>query len=752
MHYSIHFEPLFSVSALAALAIAAALLLAACLWLRRRGGGLRLWLAALLGLILLNPVMLQEQRAPLKSIVAIVIDNSKSQDFGSRRADTAAALAALQQKLKALPQFEPRIIQAARQGTDTDKTENAETQLFAPLRQALADVPPARIGGAILLTDGQIADIPPLQAGANAAEQAAAIQANLGFNAPINALISGRPSDYDRRIRFVKAPRFGLAGKPLEISFKIEDAGPMPAGAAMAAAELYVNGQKAQDFTARPGEEIAAELTLPHVGANIIELKTPALPGELDPMNNRAALIVDGVRENLKVLLVSGEPHNGLRAWRDLLKSDTGVDLVHFTILRPPEKADNTPLNELSLIVFPTTELFVNRLHDFDLVIFDRYQHYDVLPLAYYEYMARYVENGGALLVAAGPEYAGGASLALTPLMRILPARPTGNVFEKPFLPQLTNAGRRHPVTQNLADGQTPPKWGRWLRQIETEPDADSTVLMEGVNHKPLMLLAAKGEGRVGMLLSDEGWLWARGYEGGGPYAALYRRMAHWLMKEPDLEAESLTATAKGRQIFISRRTMRDSGAADKNSGKSADAAKAQAATANAGETAAADNAAANSPIGPFRLTLPSGKVVMLAPHKERDGFYTAQFTSPETGLVRIENGNKSTLIHAGAADIAEFANIIATPAKLAPLAAATGGHILLMHPAGSSGAAVNSGGIAAVADAAAARGHEGDFILQNGRDSRLIAAERRPLLANGWALAAALILLALIWRREGRR
>jgi len=739
MNYSIQFEPFISVYALIALAVLAGLPLIAALILRRRAVWLRLLAAAFFAIALLNPVMLQEHREKLKSIVALVADNSQSQNFGSRKADTAKALAELSQKLKAYPQFEPRIIAAAAQGADTDKTENTETQLFAPLRQALADVPPSRIGGVILLTDGQIADIPPLKADASAAENAAALRAALGFNAPINALISGRPQEYDRRIRFVKAPRFGLSGKPLEVSFKIDDAGAMPADAGAAAVSLYVNGRREQDFILRPGQEQQAEITLPHVGANIIELATPAVPGELTPINNRAALIVDGVRENLKVLLVSGEPHNGLRAWRDLLKSDTGVDLVHFTILRPPEKADNTPLSELSLIVFPTTELFVNRLHDFDLVIFDRYQHYDVLPLIYYEYMARYVENGGALLVAAGSEYAGGASLALTPLMRVLPARPTGNIFEKPFLPQLTNAGRRHPVTQSLEGAQSsPPKWGRWLRQIEAEPQPGSETLMSGADNKPLLVLAQEGEGRAGMLLSDEGWLWARGYEGGGPYAALYRRMAHWLMKEPDLEAESLTAAARGHEITITRRTMQEA----------TPAANAAGSKGAAGREANEANAA--SPIGLFRITLPSGKVLELTPQKQQAGLYTARFTSPETGLVRIENGGRTALVHAGAADIAEFADIIATPDKIAPLAAATGGHILPMHP--NNGSAVNSGNIKAVANALEARAGSNDLVLQNGRDSRLVAQNRLPLFANIWALAAGLIILALIWRREGRR
>jgi len=735
MTYSLHFEPLFSPAVLWILGIPAFILLAAALLLRRRGTGLRLLACAFFAIALLNPVVLKELREPLKSIVAIVVDNSQSQNFGARQADTATALAKLRQELKAYPQFEPRIAESAKQTEDTDNPGNMETRLFTPLRDALADAPPSRIGGAILLTDGQIADIPSVKAG----DSAAALDNALGFHAPVNALISGYPRDYDRRIHFIAAPRFGIAGKPLDFSFTVQNEGAMPDPAAPAQVQLFVNGKEQADWTVPPNAEIKREITLPHVGHNIIELRTPPLKGELTDMNNRAALIIDGVRENLKVLLVSGEPHNGLRTWRDLLKSDTGVDLVHFTILRPPEKADNTPLSQLSLIVFPTTELFVNKLKDFDLVIFDRYQHYDVLPLAYYEYMARYVENGGALLIAAGPEYAGGRSLALTPLSRILPARPTGNIFEKPFLPALTEVGKRHPVTRDLEGGNqnnaNPPKWGRWLRQIEAEAAPGSEALMEGVNHAPLLVLAHEGQGRVGMLLSDEGWLWARNYEGGGPYASLYRRMAHWLMKEPDLEEESLTATAKGHEIFITRRTMAD---------------LPQPASGNRmARKTAGGNAGNNSPIGIFHIILPSGKTVNITPQKQADGIYTAAYASPETGLVRIENGDKSALVHVGAADIPEFADIIATADKLAPIAAATGGHILRMHPSDSR--QVQIGGIKVIKAGEHIVGHAGDIILRQSNDTRLKAETRIPLFSDFWALALGLALLALAWWRESR-
>ena len=233
-------------------------------------------------------------------------------------------------------------------------------------------------------------------------------------------------------------------------------------------------------------------------------------------------IFVNGVRDRLRVLLVSGEPHAGERVWRNLLKSDPSVDLVHFTILRPPEKQDDTPIRELSLIAFPIRELFDTKLDDFDLIIFDRYSRRGVIPDAYLDNVVRYVRNGGALLDAAGPNFGTPMSLARTPLGTILPAEPTGEVYDEGFKPALTDLGRRHPVTEGLPgagprDGEA--SWGRWFRQVDTRVRHGGVVLMTGDRGDPLLVLDRVGKGRVAQLMSDEMWFWARGFEGGGPQA-----------------------------------------------------------------------------------------------------------------------------------------------------------------------------------------------------------------------------------------
>ncbi|HEY6633730.1 MAG TPA: hypothetical protein VIZ90_19920, partial [Rhizobiaceae bacterium] len=481
MNWSVAFEPLLSWAWLAAILVPIALLALAGLFFRQRGAWLRFAALVALAAALVNPVLLDEEREPLKSVVALVVDRSQSQDIGDRQAETSAALAGLQQRLARFPQFEVRVVEAGRADAADDRTE---TRLFGSLESAFRDVPPSRIAGAVMITDGQVHDVP---SGAQP------------FQAPLHALITGDEGERDRRIRFENAPRFGLVGKPLQMSYRVLST---DGAEGQVDVRVSVNGQPVATERAVVGRPMPLEIVIPNAGRNIVELSIPEADGEITDTNNRAIAILDGIRENLRVLLVSGEPHAGERTWRNLLKSDASVDLVHFTILRPPEKQDGTPINELSLIAFPTRELFVERIDDFDLIIFDRYQHRDVLPILYYDYIAEYVEKGGALLIAAGPEYAGDQSIARTPLMSALPAMPSGQIIDQPFYPRLTDLGQRHPVTRGLEGSNSePPHWSRWFRLVGVDrPEGE--VVMKGPEDRPLLLLDRKGEGRVGMLLS----------------------------------------------------------------------------------------------------------------------------------------------------------------------------------------------------------------------------------------------------------
>src|SRR6266705_2957138 len=528
MQYGIAFTPLVPTLVLWIALAAIVVISAVLLFGRSRGAAVRVSALALILLALANPSFTREDREPLSSVATVVIDKSPSQSFGERTRETREAQEALVDSLKKIKGLEVRVVEAGQADGETDGTK-----LFSALSSALADVPVDRVAGAFLITDGRVHDIP-----ANAAA--------LGFQAPVHALITGRKDERDRRIAISAAPRFVIVGKTQTITYRLDDQG---VSGERAKIVVRRDGEVISERTLQSGQTSSVEIDIKHAGPNIVEIEASPLENELTLVNNRAVVAIDGVRDKLRVLLVSGEPHSGERTWRNLLKSDASVDLVHFTILRPPEKQDGTPINELSLIAFPTRELFQQKINEFQLIIFDRYARQGVLPIIYFDNIARYVRQGGAVLVAAGPDYASQTSIWRTPLDVILPAEPNGRMNDGAFKAQLTDLGKRHPVTRGLEGAdEDPPHWSRWFRLVDSRATKGTNV-MNGPDGKPLLVLSREGEGRVALLLSDHIWLWARGYEGGGPHLDLLRRLSHWLMKQPDLEEEALRILVRGRDI-----------------------------------------------------------------------------------------------------------------------------------------------------------------------------------------------------------
>jgi len=615
MQYGIAFTPLVP-SLVLWLAVAAIAVIAAILLLgRARGATIRVMALVLILLALANPSFTREDREPLSSVAAVVIDKSPSQSFGDRTRQTENAKEALVDGLKKIKGLEVRVVEAGQADGETDGTK-----LFGALSSALSDVPVDRVAGAFLVTDGRVHDIP-----ANAAA--------LGFQAPLHALITGRKDERDRRIAISAAPRFGIVGQTQTITYRLDDQGVTGDRAKIV---VRHDGEVINERTVLSGQTVNVEINIKHAGPNIVEIEASPLENELTLVNNRAVVAIDGVRDKLRVLLVSGEPHSGERTWRNLLKSDASVDLVHFTILRPPEKQDGTPINELSLIAFPTRELFQQHINEFQLIIFDRYARQGVLPIAYFDNIARYVRSGGAVLVSAGPDYASTTSIWRTPLDSVLPAEPVG-VTEKPYYAHLSDAGKRHPVTRGLeGSGSEPPHWSRFFRTVDTR-NASGPPLMTGADGKPLLLLSRFGEGRVALLLTDHIWLWARGYEGGGPHLDLLRRTSHWLMKQPDLDEEALRLQVEGHDLVVLRQTMSDS-------------------------------------VAPVTVTSPNGANRQLTLSEGEPGTWRSTIPANELGLWQATDGTLKALINVGPTNPKEFSEVTSTTELLKPLAQASGG------------------------------------------------------------------------------
>jgi hypothetical protein len=681
--WSISLDPVLPWTVIAVLGMLGFGLVAALALSRARGAFLRAISLAILLAALANPTVRNEEREALTDIAVAVIDRSLSQESSGRIERTSEAEEALKAAIARLPNTELRTIEV-KSGI---AAEDDGTRAFEALNRALADIPPERFAGAVMITDGQIHDAP---------QDAASI------GGPLHGLITGSRSERDRKVVIEKAPRFGMVGEEQIVSFRVEEAnGPgQPVSVSIA-----VGGGEAESFTVAPGQTVEIQVPIGHGGQNIVEITAPPLEGEISSQNNRAVTVIEGVRDRLRVLLVSGEPHPGERSWRNLLKADASVDLVHFTILRPPEKQDGTPTKELALIAFPTRELFVEKLDEFDLVIFDRYRRQTVLPAAYMANIARYVADGGAVLIASGPDLAGDDGLYFTPLSDIIAAAPTGQVLEGPFKPALTEQGKKHPVTSGLpGSGGDEPSWGRWFRLVETTTSTGETV-MSGLDGKPLLVLARQGEGRVAQLLSDQGWLWSRGFEGGGPQTELLRRMAHWLMKEPDLEEEALEGNQRAGDLVIERRTM-------------ADAAE------------------------PVTVTLPSGKTETIQLREVAPGRFQGSIPVTEAGLHRLADGKLVSVAAAGSADAREMASLVATASVLAPVAAATGGGVNWLEDGLPQLVKVDQGRQAS---------GNGWIGLRANDAHRVLAVSDTPLFATLLSLGVLLLAFSAMWYREGR-
>ncbi len=681
---SLRFEPTIPLWLLGALAALCMLAAAPALWRRARGAGLRLLCFAVVLLWLAGPRLVQETQEALNDIAVMVVDRSGSMAVGNRAPLVDAAAAKLQAEAAQVPGLELRTVTVPEAGHDG-------TRLFSALNRTLADIPRSRLAGVVMLTDGVVHDIP-----------------KVAPPVPLHVLIPAAGEQTDRRVRIVEAPSYGIVGKSVMLRVAVDDLGVDHAGQTVPLT-IRRDGEAPRVLQLPVGTVQPIEIPITRAGPTVVELAAAPMAGEVSDLNNHAVVSINGVRDRLRVLLVSGEPHAGERTWRRLLKADPSVDLVHFTILRPPEKDDMTPLNELALIAFPVRELFQVKINEFDLIILDRFSNRGILPPPYLRNIADYVRQGGALLLSVGPEFTGPASLAYSPLAPVLPAEPlsgSAGTVEGPFRPLVSVLGERHPVTAGLP-GDKPggtPAWGDWYRRMVPNASRGQAV-MSGPDGQPLLVLDRVGQGRTALLLSDQIWLWSRDHEGGGPQAELLRRVAHWLMKEPALEEEALTATVDGGTLSVERRTTSD--------------------TAPPAVTA----------------TSPAGQQATLALKPVAPGRADGSVAAPDPGVWRVTDGTRTAFAAAGSANPLEIADLRATADYVGDIAKGSGGSVHWLDPAGAPDLRlVEAGRVAAGA---------GWIGLRRNHDHLVTGVDAIPLLPAWAALPLLLGLAFAAWRRE---
>lgn len=228
---------------------------------------------------------------------------------------------------------------------------------------------------------------------------------------------------------------------------------------------------------------------------------------------------------------------------------------------------------------------------------------------------------------------------------------------------------------------------------------------MNGRNGRPVLLVDRVKKGRVAQLLSDHIWLWARGYGGGGPHAELLRRLAHWLMKEPELEENSLQARMEGNFLAVVRRSVEP------------------------------DNSL-------VEITSPSGATMSVQLKPGLGGRAKSLVPVKETGIYQIKDKKHTALAAVGNLNPLEFADMRTTAARFAPLVRATGGGIAWMQDGAPELRRVRSSRVMAGA---------GWLGLLDNRNYAVKSVREEPLLSGIIVLLLGLGALMLAWRAEGR-
>lgn len=646
--------------------------------------------------LLLNPEIVTEKHEKISTEVIVAIDKSASQtSIRDRAATTTAMQAELMRVLDGLGNLNIRIV-------EIDSAKGADgTELFSAFN-GLSDLNPQHVGAVIALTDGQIKDIP--------------LASPFAKRAPIHGLISGVEGEKDRVARIELSPRFGLVGEEQTLRVIVEDLGAGVTLGKPVTLTIKGEGDDARTIEAITGQPVEIKVKVGHVGPNIVSIEAEGLEGELTPANNRIVASIQGIQEAVNVLLVSGTINASGVPLRDMFKSDADSNLVHVSIMRLPADFDDTPSDQLALTPFPLKTVG-DSLNKFDMIVFDHYPNMNIIPPRYLAGIASHVKDGGAVLVLSGSEFAGRQSLVKSALGEILPVRPTGNILESEAAPRASALGQRHPVLRGLpgmnARADQEPSWGPWVHAVEATRHAGVSVL-ETPGGNPLLVLDRVGKGRVAVLLSDSLTLWKMGYQGGGPYTDLLRRVSHWLMKNPHLEEESLRLQAleSGKKIMVERRTMAEA-------------------------------------VDPITIVAPDGETRTIELTLKEPGVWVAEITTGKSGIYQARQEGSQMLVaytHLGPENEREMEQVISTKEILEPLSALTGGTISRMLDAQGKIVLPNVQFLTEDAEKADA----GRIGIREVKETILRGLDKDALIP-GW-LGALLIagLAAYGWTREG--
>ena len=530
----VNFYPLFSYESTFLISLIFILILALYFYFYLKNFFLRIFIFLILLILVFNPLINSMRKLHHKDILIVMYDKTQSV-IETKKIDQ---LIKVKKNIKDIIVDEEKLeIVEIEVNNLNNKDGKIQTKIITNVQKAFQKLEKNRVAGVIIVTDGIIHDLDKIEEDF--------------IDIPIHFFLLGNKNERDRSIITENIPEYAVVGKPIDFMFKIIDENFQEE----VSASFILDGMQILTKTFITNINHQIKLPINHAGENLLEIKINNHPNEITFANNYKVFKINGIHEKLRVMLISGEPNMGLRNWRNILNSDPSIELLHFTILRPPSKRDLTPVKELALIPFPSQELFSADISKFSLIILDQYTLQGILPKKYLDNIVDYVIGGGAILNISGQEYLSDRSLLNSSLVNILPTRPE-EFFIGPFLPSLTDLGKRHPITNTLEKAFKDNKWGKWFSFIKANKISGQTLM--SANKYPLLIINEVSQGRVAQILSDQSWVWNKDRENKGPLVELLRNTIHWLLKTPELQENYLNVIKNNNFITLNLNSLND--------------------------------------------------------------------------------------------------------------------------------------------------------------------------------------------------
>lgn len=539
-------------------------------WMRCSGGAriaamtLRCATVFLASALIMQPQWATREAEARQGAVAVVMDVSRSMalstDGGQTRTEVAQAIA--KQIGDEFPLAEGFLFGDTVRAADLDAlsvdypARDGKTQIFEAVKEVVEGAGEP-LGAVVLVSDG--------------AESGERIPVSafreLGVRVHVVA-VGARAANPDVAITSVKADAAAFLRQQAEVEVELHQS---PAQGGTVPVTLRKGGELVAEVSAQLDSRGRGKVVIPFdvrdLGRAVYTVHIPVHEGDSVPENNVRSFLMNVSRERMRVLLVCGRPGWDSHFLRSFLKGRPSIDLISFFILRTANDMSMASPDELSLIPFPTDELFREHLHSFDLVVFQDFNYGPYQMARYLPRVADYVKKGGSFAMLGGELSFGPGGYANTPIAEILPVELNAvgpGVDVQSFKPMLASHTASHPLVSLVPDAQSNARLWQDLAPLAGSnvfgaPRPGSAVLLEhptlpgaapgGESSMPVLVIGQAGQGRTLALSVDSSYRW--GFTTAGTtgdssvYERFWDRAIRWLTHDPLLEPSRIDTDAE---------------------------------------------------------------------------------------------------------------------------------------------------------------------------------------------------------------